>query len=62
MSVLWAGFLYLLQPKRKSAVMVRLGFGEAISFSPSVSFTLMHVYMNTGIKLSCFSFRSANKF
>jgi len=50
MSVLWAGFLYLLQPKRKSAVMVRLGFGEAISFSPSVSFTLMHVYMNTGIK------------
>jgi len=30
--------------------MVRLGFGEAISFSPSVSFTLMHVYMNTEIK------------
>ena len=49
MSVLWAGFLCLLQPKRKSAVMVRLGFGEAI-FSPSVSFTLMNVYMNMRIK------------
>ena len=31
--------------------MARLGFGEAISFSPFVSFTLMHVYMNTEIKL-----------
>lgn len=49
MSVLWAGFLCLLQSKRKSAVMVRLGFGEAI-FSLSVSFTLMNVYMNTWIK------------
>ena len=36
--------------KRKSADIVRFGFGEAISFSPSVSFTLMHVYINTGIK------------
>ena len=36
--------------KRKSADIVRFGFGEAISFSPSVSFTLMHVYMNTRIK------------
>ena len=31
--------------------MVRLGFGEAISFSPSVSFTLLNVYMNTGDKV-----------
>jgi len=30
--------------------MVQYGFGEAISFSPSVSFTLMPVYMNTEIK------------
>lgn len=37
--------------KRKSADIVRFGFGEAISFSPSVSFTLMHVYMNTRIKV-----------
>ena len=36
--------------KRKSADIVRFGFGEVISFSPSVSFTLMHVYINTGIK------------
>ena len=36
--------------KRKLADIVRFGFGEAISFSPSVSFTLMHVYINTGIK------------
>ena len=36
--------------KRKSADIVRFGFGEAISFSHSVSFTLMHVYINTGIK------------
>ena len=33
MSVLWAGFLCLLQPKkRKSADIVRFGFGEAIFF------------------------------
>ena len=31
--------------------MIQSGFGEAISFSPSVRFTLMHVYMNTEIKL-----------
>ena len=36
--------------KRKSADIVRFGFGEAIFFSPSVSFTLMNVYMNTEIK------------
>lgn len=36
--------------KRKSADIVRFGFGEAIFFSPSVSFTLMYVYMNTEIK------------
>ena len=36
--------------KRKSVGLIRLGFGEAISFSPSVRFTLMHVYMNTRIK------------
>jgi len=37
-------------PKRKSVDMIQSGFGEAISFSPSVRFTLMHVYMNTEIK------------
>lgn len=35
---------------RKSADMVRFGFGEAISFPPFVRFTLMLVYMNTEIK------------
>lgn len=43
-------FCVFCSQKRKSAVMVRLGFGAAISFSPSVSFTLIHVYMNTEIK------------
>ena len=41
---------FFCSQKRKSVDMVRLGFGEAISFSPSVSFTLMNVYMNTEIK------------
>lgn len=36
---------------RKSADMVRFDFDEAISFSPSVSFTLLNVYMNTGDKV-----------
>ena len=40
----------LAAKKRKSADIVRFGFGEAIFFSPSVSFTLMYVYMNTEIK------------
>ena len=44
------GIEFFCSQKRKSVDMVRLGFGEAISFSPSVSFTLMHVYMNTEIK------------
>lgn len=36
--------------KREGAGIVRLGFGEAISFPPFVRFTLMLVYMNTEIK------------
>lgn len=45
-----ANYVIILQSPKKSADIVRFGFGEAISFSPSVSFTLMHVYINTGIK------------
>lgn len=35
---------------QKRKVLDSLCHGAAISFSPSVRFTLMHVYMNTGIK------------
>ena len=45
-----ANYVIILQSPKKSADIVRFGFGEAISFSPSVSFTLMNVYMNTEIK------------
>ena len=44
------GFGLFCSQKRRSADMVQPSFGEAISFSPSVSFTFMHVYMNTEIK------------
>lgn len=50
MSVLWQDFCVFCSQKRKSVSLIGFGFGEAISFSPSVRFTLMHVYMNTRIK------------